>query len=77
MTQTSAARLSISIPSRLLDFADQYREEHTLESRSEVFTRALELLREQELRAAYRAASEEWDGSEDAKLWENTIADGL
>ena len=30
-----------------------------------------------DLEAEYAAAFEEWHGSEDAELWERTVADGL
>ncbi len=70
-------KLSISIPSNLLSFAEEFQQSHQLESRSEVIVRALELLREQELRQAYRDAAAEWEASGDAQLWENTVGDGI
>lgn len=39
--------------------------------------KALTRWRSCRLRAAYAAAWEEWDGSEDARLWESTVGDGL
>lgn len=73
----SAHKLSVSVQPDLLEFVNHYQQAHQLSSRSQVFTDALELLRQQELRIAYRQASLEWDNSPDAKLWENTIGDGL
>lgn len=70
-------KLSISLPSNLLNFAEDFKVSHGLESRSEVIARALELLLEQELRQAYRDAAAEWEASPDAKLWENTVGDGI
>lgn len=33
--------------------------------------------RSRQLRAAYAAAWDEWEGSEDARLWETTVGDGI
>ncbi len=33
--------------------------------------------RSRQLRAAYAVAWDEWAGSEDARLWETTVGDGL
>ena len=66
------AKLSISIPQPLLRFVEDYRHSHAFKSRSQVIEKALELLREKELEAAYALASEEADPA-----WEATLADGL
>jgi len=73
----TAAKVSISLPADIADFVEQYQQTHRLSSRSEVFVRAIGLLREHELAQAYREASLEWDASEDAKLWDKTAGDGL
>jgi Arc/MetJ-type ribon-helix-helix transcriptional regulator len=72
-----ATKVSISLPLELLEFVEDYRESHNALSRSEVFALALKLLREKELAKAYAEASKEWDDSEDAKLWDSTVGDGL
>ncbi len=72
-----SGKLSISLQPDLLEFVHHYQIEHQLPSRSQVFADALGLLREQELRRAYRQASLEWDSSQDSVLWERTIRDGL
>ena len=74
---STVTKVSISLPADIADFVAQYQESHAIEHRSEVFVQALELLRERELAQAYREASLEWDNSEDAKLWDKTVGDGL
>ncbi len=39
--------------------------------------KALARWRAHQLSKAYAAAWDEWDGSEDARLWETTVGDGL
>lgn len=65
------ARLSISLTDSLAKFVDQYGKTHGLK-RSKVFEEAVKLLRNRELEGAYTES-----GSELAKTWESTIADGL
>jgi Arc/MetJ-type ribon-helix-helix transcriptional regulator len=79
MTQIAnrAGKISISLPADLVYYLDDCIREHKLESRSEVIATALRAMRELELETAYVAASQEWDGSEDAKLWDNALGDGL
>ena len=67
-----AEKLSVSLPAGLVGFIEQYRAAHALKSRSQVITEALELLRQQDLEAAYREASQETDTDFDIAL-----ADGL
>lgn len=66
------AKVSISLPQPLLTFVEDYRHSHAFKSRSQVIEKALELLREQELEAAYALAAEEVDPA-----WEVTVADGM
>ena len=70
-------KLSVSVPSDLIRFAETYRLQHHLNSRSQVITKALERLREDELALEYREAGAEWLASADAALWDQTIKDGL
>jgi Arc/MetJ-type ribon-helix-helix transcriptional regulator len=72
-----AKKISISLPTDLVYYLDDCIREHKLESRSEVIASALRAMRERELESAYAAASQEWDGSEEAKLWDNALGDGL
>lgn len=73
----AVTKVSISLPEDIARFVEEYQEDHDLPSRSEVFVAAVKLLREKELAQAYKAASTEWENSEDAKLWEQTTGDGL
>ena len=65
-------KVSISLPTSLLDFVEEYRVTRGIKSRSGVIERALLILRERELESAYREASAEVDPA-----WESTLADGL
>lgn len=67
-----AEKLSISLPSPLVQFIENYKIAHQCRSRSQVIERALELLRMQELESAYRQAAQDVDLN-----WEAAIADGL
>jgi antitoxin ParD1/3/4 len=67
-----AEKVSISIPTVLMQFVEEYRVNRGKKSRSDVFEDALMLLRERELEAAYRDASAEVD-----RGWDATVADGL
>jgi antitoxin ParD1/3/4 len=67
-----AEKLSVSLPSGLVGFIEQYRATHALKSRSQVIGEALELLRQRELEIAYREANQETDTDFDIAL-----ADGL
>jgi Arc/MetJ-type ribon-helix-helix transcriptional regulator len=73
--QTEKIRIRLSTD--LVYYLDNCMREHKLESCSEVIASALGAMRERELETAYTAASQEWDGSEDAKLWDNALDDGL
>ncbi len=65
-------KISISLPASLVQFIENYKVTHQCKSRSQVIELALEVLRNQELEEAYRAASAEVDSD-----WDVTIADGL
>ena len=67
-----AEKLSVSLPTGLVGFIEQYRAAHALKSRSQVVGEALELLRQRELEIAYREANQETDADFDVAL-----ADGL
>lgn len=65
-------KLSISLPSSLVTFIENYKEITGLPSRSMVIAEALKLLQERELEQAYKNASLEVDPA-----WEITVKDGL
>jgi antitoxin ParD1/3/4 len=68
-----AEKLSVSLPSALLQFVEGYQVTHKLASRSQVIQMALALLQAQELEAAYRDAAQESNIAD----WDCAIADGL
>ena len=70
-------KVSVSLPSDDIEFLDGYAEKTGLDSRSAALQKAVRLLRASELEQAYTAAWEEWSGSDDARLWDQTVADGL
>ncbi len=57
---TTNQKVTVSLPAEILSYADQYKEAHSLTTRSEVLTLALKLLREKELEAGYLALAEEY-----------------
>ena len=73
----SNIKLSISVDQDFAPFIERYQRQHAVRTKSEVVERALQLLRKAELQEAYRQAAEDWLENPDAKLWENTVADGL
>ena len=54
MKSMNSQKVTVSLPDEMLRYADNYKENHGL-NRSEVFTRALKLLRQQELAEGYRS----------------------
>lgn len=70
-------KLSVSLPDEEVEFLDEYADAQGFESRSAVVLRAVRLLKASQLGDAYTAAWAEWETSEDAELWERTVADGL
>lgn len=68
-------KISISLPKQTMNFVEQYRKQHKLRSRSEVFAKAVRMLSEKDLAEAYRASAHE-----NRKLieeWDVTSNDGL
>ena len=59
MNGKSGRKVTVSLSTEVLKYADAYKKEHGL-NRSEVVTLALKLLRERELAAGYRALAEEY-----------------
>lgn len=70
-------KISVSLPVEDIAFVDDYRARSDAESRSAVIHAAIAMLRTAELESEYAEAFEEWDGSEDAAVWERSTGDGL
>jgi len=77
MTKSVANKFSISIPGELTASVKQYQKEYGV-CRSEVFTKGLEKLREEELARAYQNHAEEWQTNPDKDFWDTAaLTDGL
>ena len=70
-------KLSISLPCETTQFLDEYRRRHGLKGRSEVIGRAIDLLRNVDLRAQYRESNAEDRKYGYSRDWECTVGDGL
>ena len=70
-------KLSISLPDEDVAALDRYAAAVGVASRSAAIQRAIRLLSDPELDAAYAAAWEEWKTTGEAAAWEETTADGL
>lgn len=70
-------KLSVSLAEEDVEFLDEYAKAHGIASRSAVVQKAVRLLSRAQLEDAYVAAWVEWNDSDDASLWEQTVADGL
>ncbi|AZI41463.1 ribbon-helix-helix protein, CopG family [Deinococcus psychrotolerans] len=80
MTYETAQRVTVSLPSNLATYLDEYQKSHKLSSRSEAVAQAIEALREKQLAEEYAeyARSGEFvdlengdglDSGEDDRLW--------
>lgn len=70
-------KLSVSLPEEVVVYLDDYAHREGFDSRSAVLQQAVRMLQENELVDAYKEAFLEWEGSEDAQLWESTAGDGI
>lgn len=70
-------KLSVSLNDDDVAFLDRYAEDRGRPSRSAAVKDAVALLRESELGVEYVAAWEEWASTDDAELWDSSVADGL
>lgn len=70
-------KLSVSLPEDDVEFLDEYAAQTGIGSRSATVHQAIALLRSANLEDAYAVAWDEWDASEDARLWETVNADGI
>lgn len=67
-----AYKVTISIPQSLYDFVENYQAEHSVKSRSEVISKALELLQQKQLETYYAEANQELNDD-----FEGSANDGL
>ncbi|MCP3765394.1 MULTISPECIES: ribbon-helix-helix domain-containing protein [Streptomyces] len=70
-------KISVSLPQEDLAFVDEYAARTEAESRSAVIHTAIGLLRQAQLEREYTEAFAEWDGSQDAGLWDRASGDGV
>ena len=70
-------KVSISLSDDDVEFLDAYAERLGVASRSAVIQKAVRLLRASELGAAYAAAWDEWEASEDSDVWNEVVDDSL
>ncbi|WP_030667757.1 ribbon-helix-helix domain-containing protein [Streptomyces rimosus] len=70
-------KISVSLPEEDISFLDAYGKKTDADSRSAVIHAAIELLRASELEADYAQAWQEWDESDDARLWDGVSGDGI
>jgi metal-responsive CopG/Arc/MetJ family transcriptional regulator len=68
-------KVSISLPKQMMLFVEQYRRQHKLRSRSDVFAKAVKVLEERSLEQDYRDSYR--DHAEEMKAWDVTVGDGL
>lgn len=76
-TTNPSSKISITLRPDLMRFLETYQTQHALESRSAVIQQALEMLRLETLATEYREASQAWDSSPDADIWDRSAGDGL
>lgn len=70
-------QISARIDEHLAAFLESYQQKHEVKNRSEALERAIEALRESTLAEEYAQAMDEWEASEDMKLWAGTVGDGV
>lgn len=70
-------KLSVSLPEEDIEFLDDYVSDHTAGSRSAALHEAVGLLRAAQLAGAYEDAWDSWDSSDEARVWDAALADGL
>ena len=61
MTVDTTQRMTISLPSSLAHYLDEYQKSHGVGSRSEAMAHAIRALREQQLAEEYAALAQEHD----------------
>jgi len=69
--------LSISLSESDVAVIDRYAAVAGITTRSAVIRKAIRMLGDPALDAAYATAWQEWEASGDASAWDSTVADGL
>lgn len=76
-----AHKISVSLPSNLVNFVKEYKHEHHLRSDSEVMALALKKFEKSYLEICYAESAKEMQENpilkEEAALWEKTTGDGI
>ncbi len=70
-------KLSVSLSDADVAVLDAYADAAGLPTRSAAIQRAIMLLPNPELQAAYEAAWDEWVAGGDADAWDATVGDGM
>ena len=70
-------KVSISLPGDDVEFLDRYAANQGIGSRSAAVHQAVRLLRASELGPAYEDAWADWSNSDDSRLWDAALPDGL
>ena len=70
-------KVSVSLPADDVKFLDELAAQGGYSSRSGVVAAAIHQMRQLQLTESYVEAFDEWAASDDAKLWDNTLLDGL
>lgn len=70
-------KVSVSLPDEDVEFLDGYAASQGISSRSAAVHQAVRLLRASELGPGYEDAWADWSASDDGKLWDEAIDDGL
>lgn len=68
---------AISLEEKDLEFLDYYAANHGLESRAAAASKAVNVLRNEELSRQYAQAFLEWEGSADQTFWDQFSGDGI
>lgn len=76
MIQNASQKVSISLSSDLLRYAEEFQKTHKLSSRSEVISLAIRALREKELLEGYQAMAQDYEKNPEPLL-DAGISDGL
>jgi Arc/MetJ-type ribon-helix-helix transcriptional regulator len=70
-------KISISLDGEDVQFLDEYANSQGFGSRSAVVRTAVRMLRSSKLGDAYADAWQEWEESEDSRVWDRSATDGL
>lgn len=71
------AKLSVSLPEQDVQTLDAYAASRPGATRSAAIQQAIALLRERVLVEQYDAAMDAWEGSDEARDWDQTTGDAL